>query len=197
MDLENFIPPERWSTDGFVIRSYYPGDGALLAEAVNSSYEHLKTFMLWAKPHQSVEASERVVRRARARYLQNEDFMLAIFNPNESRLVGGSGLHLREGPLKNRSAEIGMWIRADAAGQGLGTSVLLALSEWAFTQWPFERLAWRCDGRNVASQRTAEKVGFQREGILRAYRRLESGARADMYCYALLRDEWRGGAQYE
>jgi RimJ/RimL family protein N-acetyltransferase len=147
--------------------------------------------MNWAKPHQSEETSEQLVRQFRARYLTNEDFVLGIFSPAEDRLLGGSGFHLREwNGLPNRSAEIGMWIRADAAGQGLGTAVLRALLAWGFDAWPWERLAWRCDGRNAASQRVAEKAGMTLEGTLRAHRRLEDGSRQDVCCYAILKETW-------
>ncbi len=189
MDLTHFIAPARFEKPEFTIRSYLPGDGPLLNEAVNDSYEHLKTFMVWAKPEQSVAESEQLVRRFRADYLVNKDFVLGIFSPNKQQLLGGTGFHPREGGLQNRSAEIGIWIHSVAAHQGLGTQVARALLEWGFNAWPWERLAWRCDGRNAASRRVAEKVGFQFEGTLRAYHRLENGDRADMHCFSILRDD--------
>lgn len=194
MDTGNFIAPERYVTPNFVIRSYLPGDGVLLSDAVNNSYEHLKTFMPWAKPYQSIEESEALVRRFRGRYLLNEDFVLGIFSPDEQRLLGGSGFHLREGGFAHRSAEIGMWIRADAAGKGLGVAVLRALLEWGFTAWPWERLAWRCDGHNIASRRTAEKAGLRHEGVLREHLALPDGSRRDTYLYAMLKTEWKPNA---
>ncbi|HUM37468.1 MAG TPA: GNAT family protein, partial [Anaerolineae bacterium] len=105
-------------------------------------------------------------------------------------LLGGSGFHLREGGLPQRAAEIGMWIRADAAGKGLGTAVLRALLTWGFTEWPWERLAWRCDGRNLASRRTAEKAGLTHEGVLRQHLLLADGSRRDTYLYAMLKADW-------
>jgi RimJ/RimL family protein N-acetyltransferase len=175
MSASIFFPPERYTTDTFIIRSYLPGDGPLLAEALNASYEHLRAFMPWAKPHTSEEEAEQVARKFRARYLLTEDFVLAIFAPDESLLLGSTGFHLREGDLSNRSAEIGMWIRASHAQRGLGTAALRAMLRWGFEAWPWERLSWRCDGRNVASQRTAERAGMVREGILRGHRRLSNG----------------------
>ncbi len=190
MGTESYIAPERWVTPDFIVRCYHPGDGILLSEAVNASYEHLTTFMPWAKPYQSVEESETIVRRFRGRYLLNEDFVLGIFSADECRLLGGSGFHLREGGLAQRSAEIGMWIRAEAAGKGLGTAVLKELLTWGFTVWPWERLAWRCDGRNLASRRTAEKAGMVHEGILRRHLLMPDGSRRDTVLFAMLKDEW-------
>lgn len=185
-----FIAPDQYAAAGFVLRSYQPGDGAKVAEAVNASYQHLKTFMPWAQPEQSVELSEQLCRQFCARWLLAEDFVLGIWAPDGSRLLGGCGYHLREGGLALGNAEIGMWIRGDAAGRGLGTAVLGALLRWGFTEWPWLRLSWRCSSANVASQRTAEKAGLQREGVLRSHAVDPDGQRRDTFCYALLRDEW-------
>ena len=75
--------------------------------------------------------------------------------------------HLREGPLKTRTAEIGMWIRASEAGTGLGTAVLTELVRWGFTDWPWLRLSWKCNAENLASARVAQKCGFVYEGQIR------------------------------
>src|SRR5690606_26587299 len=93
---------------------------------------------------------------------------IGVWEPGEGRLLGGCGYHLREGALWLGNAEIGMWIRGDAAHRGLGTRVLRELLRWGFTEWPWRRLSWRCSSANVASQRVAEKAGLRREGVLRA-----------------------------
>jgi RimJ/RimL family protein N-acetyltransferase len=184
------IPPERCREPGFLLRSYQPGDGAQVYEAVTSSQEHLKTFMAWASDEHSIERSEQRCREFRAKWLAAQDFLIGIWEPDESRLLGGCGYHLREGGLELCNAEIGMWIRAGAAGRGLGTAVLRALLRWGFTEWPWLRISWRCSSANLASQRTAEKAGLQREGVLRSHALDPDGQRRDTCCYAMLRDEW-------
>lgn len=183
------IPPERYEGDGFVLRGYEPGDGAMLAEATTASYEHLRPFMEWAVPEQSAEEGERLARRFRARWLLAEDFTIAILSPDERRLLGGTGFHLWSSSFANRAAEIGMWIRASEAGRGLGTAVLRAVLDWGFTQWPWERLLWRCVQSNVASARVAERAGMRLEGVQRGYKRHED-EREDMRLYSLLKSEW-------
>jgi len=189
MDKQPFFAPEKLITATFTIRCYMPGDGALLADAVNTSYDHLKTFMVWAKPHTEVVETERSVRRWRAQYLLNENFTLGIFTPSGKRLLGSSGFHLREGDLENGAAEVGMWLRADAVGQGLGTRVLRGLLDWGFSAWPWERITWHCAARNIASRRTAEKAGMHYEGCMRAVHRLADGTREDSLCFSALRGE--------
>jgi RimJ/RimL family protein N-acetyltransferase len=192
MQLASYIvPPDRHQTADFVLRSFQPGDGARMAEAVSASYDHLKKFMVWAAPQQSVERSEQKCREFRGRWLLSSDFAIGIWAADESRLLGGCGYHLREGALELGNAEIGMWIRSDAANQGLGTRVLRALLHWGFTEWPWLRLSWRCSSANVASQRVAEKAGLRREGVLRSLAVDADGQRRDTVCYAILRDDWR------
>ena len=191
MNKEPFFAPERLVTDAFTIRGYMPDDGPLMAEAVNASYEHLKTFVLWAQPHTEVIRAEQTVRSWRAKYLLSTDFVLGVLSPDNVRLLGSSGFHLRHGGLEVRIAEIGMWIRADAAGQGLGTQVLCTILEWGFTEWSWERLVWHCDARNVASRRAAEKAGMLYEGRMRGVYPESDGARQDSLCFGALRGEWR------
>ncbi|WP_370325857.1 GNAT family N-acetyltransferase [Euzebya sp.] len=161
-----FFAPERLETDAFTLRCYLPGDGAALADATTSSYDHLRPWMGWASADQTVTQSEELVRRFRADYLVNADFVLGIWAPDGSALWGGTGFH-RHGGVERGVAEIGMWIRADRAGRGLGTAALRAVLGWGFDAWPWERLAWHCDERNTASRRTAEAAGMRHEGALR------------------------------
>jgi RimJ/RimL family protein N-acetyltransferase len=48
------------------------------------------------------------------------------------------------------------------------------------------RLQLHTDPENVASQRVAERAGFTREGVLRAYNGRRDGTRADAVVYSLL-----------
>lgn len=184
-----FIAPLEYAADGFVVRAYRPGDGEALQRSVVPSYEHLRPWMPWARAEQSVEESEAICRGAAGRYLLGQDFTLGVWIGAE--LAGGTGYHLRHGDFGLGIAEIGMWISAARSGSGLGTAVLEALVAWGFTAWPWQRLVWRCDVRNVASARVAEKNGFVREGTHRADDLDTAGLRRDTYSYALLRDERR------
>jgi RimJ/RimL family protein N-acetyltransferase len=189
--LSYLIPPERLVTPDFVLRSYEPGDGPLINDAVNSSYDHLKTFMPFARPDTPLDESERRVRQWRGQWLLAQDFIIGIFSPSEDRLLGSTGFSLNDRSPSAGIAELGMWIRADAAGRGLGTAVLRTMLRWGFTEWPWERLYWRCDTRNTASARTAEKAGMRLEGTLHGDLFDPEGNRRDTYYFGLLRDEWR------
>lgn len=186
----SYVAPERLETPEFTVRCYQHGDGGLLSEAVNSSYAHLWPWMPWATAQQTVEESEANARFFMGQYLTNADFRLGIFTPQEDRLLGSTGFHLRHESWDAANAEIGMWIRADAAGKGLGVRVLRAMLQWGFTAWRWQRIAWHCDATNIPSARTAEKAGMRREGCLLSDALTHHGTRRDTLIYGLLRSEW-------
>ncbi len=189
--MGEWLAPERYETDELVLRPYAAGDGARLREANVESFEHLRPWLPWAPAEQSLQEAEILVRRFQAKYLLHEDFVIGIFSPDERRLLGGTGFHLREGPLSSRCAEIGMYVRASEAHRGLGTRALRAMLDWGFSAaWPWLRLSWRCDDRNLASVRVAEKCGLRREGTLRGQAADVGDGRRDTACFALTRQDW-------
>lgn len=192
METNQFLAPASVTAGDLTIRCYLPGDGPALREATVSSYEHLRPWMPWATAEDMDEAAEARCRRFYGHYLLGEGFVLGIWVSGE--LAGGTGFHLRWGPIAERNAEIGMWIRGSRAGQGLGTRALRLMLDWGFGAWGWERLIWRCDTRNVGSIRVAEKCGLRLEGTLRSDTFDVAGARRDTHLFAILRDEWQSGS---
>jgi RimJ/RimL family protein N-acetyltransferase len=188
MSTGPLLAPLEYTAGDLLLRAYRPGDGPALQRSVVSSYAHLHPWMPWARAEQNVDESELICRRFAANYLLGTDFILGVWLGGE--LAGGTGYHLRHGEPAAGNAEIGMWISAARAGQGLGSRALAALLAWGFTSWPWQRLVWRCDTRNLASARVAEKGGLTREGTFRADAFDVEGNRRDTHFYAILREEW-------
>lgn len=88
-------------------------------------------------------------------------------------------------------AEVGYALGSQHQGRGLMVRALALLVGDLFAQTPLERIEARCSIDNHASQRVLERVGFEREGRLRAYFRLH-GRRVDNYLYAVLRGDRLG-----
>ena len=98
--------------------------------------------------------------------------------------VGQIGLWLRD--AEHGRATIGYWIRPGRRGHGYAHLALRALSEWAWTIPGLHRLQLHIDPSNPASRRTAERAGFQGEGLLRSWQTI-GGRRRDMLVYSLVR----------
>ena len=91
----------------------------------------------------------------------------------------------------NRSGSLGFSIAPWAQGQGVGTRAVAQVLDLAFAPGRLQRIEADCDIDNERSQRLLERLGFEREGILRAFARMPEGRR-DFYLYSLLAGEWAG-----
>ena len=159
-------PAYRIETRRLVIRCYAPDDAQMLADSITESVEHLKPWMPWAHAEpEPFEAKEERVRRFRGMFDLQQDYIYGIFNKDETRLLGGTGLHTRLGP---EQLEIGYWIHKDFANQGFVTESTAALVKVAFEIVRVHRVEIHCDPRNFASAAVPRKLGFTHEGTLRS-----------------------------
>ena len=170
------------------MRCWEPRDAPRLKEAVDSSLDHLRPWMPWAKDEpQTLEEKVALLRRFRGQFDTDEDYVYGIFSADESAAVGGTGLHTRVG---SGAFEIGYWIRASRAGEGLATEATAALTRVAFELCDVDRVEIRTDPANERSRRVPEKLGFTREATLR--RRLRYPEPRDLVIYTLFRDSFAG-----
>lgn len=101
-------------------------------------------------------------------------------------VVGAIGMGVNS---MNYRGRIGYWIAASSRGRGICTRALRLLSRWALDVLALQRLELITDPDNRASQRCAEKVGFRREGVLRAHLRHPDGRIRDSVMFSLLPGE--------
>jgi RimJ/RimL family protein N-acetyltransferase len=81
---------------------------------------------------------------------------------------------------------VGYWLLEDGRGKGRATRAVRLVACWALPELRLGRLQLHTGPDNVASQRVAERAGFAREGVLRAYNGRRDGTRADAVVYSLL-----------
>lgn len=86
-------------------------------------------------------------------------------------------------------AEIGYALSTEFQRRGLMTEALGLLLSDLFDHTTLRRIEARCATGNRASQRVLERVGFEREGLLRGYFLLR-GESVDNYLYAVLASDW-------
>ncbi|MCX7515270.1 GNAT family N-acetyltransferase [Frateuria sp. STR12] len=72
----------------------------------------------------------------------------------------------------------------------LNTACKRLLLAHAFESLGCVAVEFHTDGRNLDSQRAIERLGAQREGVLRAHRRRPDGSLRDTVCYSILDREW-------
>ena len=92
-----------------------------------------------------------------------------------------------------RKCTLGYELHPQARGHGYMHEALRTVLSWGFANMDLNRVEAQVHPENAASLRSVERLGFQREGLLRQVG-FWGGRFHDLYQYGLLRDEWRGGA---
>jgi RimJ/RimL family protein N-acetyltransferase len=66
-----------------------------------------------------------------------------------------------------QEGEIGYVLSPAARGRGVATRAVSLLTGWGFGELGLQRIELRIDARNQASERVAERAGYEKEGVLR------------------------------
>ncbi|GIZ11244.1 GNAT family N-acetyltransferase [Pseudomonas sp. NCCP-436] len=89
------------------------------------------------------------------------------------------------------ACEIGWtWLDRSQHGSGLNGSIKYLMLRHAFEQWGMVRVQLKTAASNLRSQRAIEKLGAQREGVLRNHRRLADGRLDDSVLYSITDQQW-------
>ena len=86
-------------------------------------------------------------------------------------------------------ATFGLWLGPDARGRGIGTRALRRVADWTFETTAAIRLDAFIMVGNEPSHRMVERVGFQREGVLRGWDLHHDGVPVDCVVYSRLRTD--------
>lgn len=125
---------------------------------------------------------------AKWRVMPNPGTRWGIQVKGQSHLVGTCGLF-----AWNRAwhkCTIGYELNPTMQGQGYMHEALRSCLDWGFEHMQLNRIEAQVHPSNLASIRSVECLGFQREGLLQQVG-FWSGHFHDLFQYALLRRDWR------
>jgi RimJ/RimL family protein N-acetyltransferase len=113
-----------------------------------------------------------------------------VVTDGDDRPIGTVSWHpVLYGPnLGSQAQDIGISLRPSARGLGHGSRAQLMLARYLFTTTSVFRVQASTDIRNVPEQRSLERAGFVREGVLRGAQ-WRQGAWHDLVSYARLRED--------
>ncbi|MEA2220038.1 MAG: hypothetical protein QOJ35_2664 [Solirubrobacteraceae bacterium] len=93
---------------------------------------------------------------------------------------------------RDRRATIGTWLGRAWWGTGANREAKALMCHLGFALLGLERIGSYTNVEHVRSQRALQRLGFQREGVLRAYHR-HGDEVLDVVVFALLRGAWESG----
>ena len=136
------------------------------------------------------EAGE-LLARIHAGFRDKSAFQWGVERKDDGGLLGTCTLFNMH--RANMRAELGYCLHSAHWGKGYMGEALAALIGHAFHGLKLRRLEADVDPDNASSLRILDRMGFQREGLLRE-RWNVGGAIQDSVLLGLLAREWRGGA---
>lgn len=147
--------------DNYMIRDWVIEDVQSLAKYANNRKIWINMRDRFAHPYEVTDAEN---------FIQNAlnltpKTMFAISNNMEA--IGSIGLHIKK-DVHRFTAEMGYWLGEPFWSKGIMTEVLKRFTKCAFENFKLHRIYAEPYATNHASMRVLEKVGFEREGVLRA-----------------------------
>lgn len=147
-----------WDARGIEIRSerlclklVTPDDADEVFAAITPA---ITRFMQW-EPPRSPAAFAQVWRSWLTLIRSGSDLHFVARSVADDRCLGLIGLHA----AKTVSPELGIWIREDAQGDGIGREAIGAVVEWASERLDPDCFQYPVAEKNVASRRIAEGLG--------------------------------------
>jgi RimJ/RimL family protein N-acetyltransferase len=153
--------------DGVVaLRPWRAGDAA-----VKASWGRDPTIVRWSGvPAGYTEAAARdYARWLEQLRLEGRMLGLAIVDASSGAVLGSCDIR-RPDPDDPALGEVGYLLGSEARGRGAATRAMRMLVGWGFRELGMRRVQALVHPDNPASAAVLERLGFEREGLLRSYR---------------------------
>lgn len=122
--------------------------------------------------------------------LDMDQLVWAVCKSDQQEAIGTASL--RNIDLVHRTAETGMGLfYPEDRGKGIGGEIKTLVLDFAFDVMGLNALKCTVDPRNTRSQRSVEKSGYTRVGVLTADVPLGLGNYGDTLIYQILASEWK------
>jgi ribosomal-protein-alanine N-acetyltransferase len=143
-------------------------------------------------PYESLDQPEAYIAGLEGKRERGEllDFLI---DHHEDGPIGVTGLS--ELSVRNRHATVGSWFGHRWWGSGANLESKALIAALAFRQLGMDRLTAWANTRNGRSQVALERVGFKREGVLRAYHR-HGDVLHDVVVFGMTRKGWMHSPLY-
>lgn len=172
-------PPIQFDTYRLHLRPPTREDAAAIFQQYAQDAEVAK-YVTW-RPHDTIQTTYEFLERCLAVWENATTFPWLIIRKDDQQIMGM--IELR---IKTFKAEVGYVLARAYWGQGYMAEAAKVVVEWALAQPEIYRVWAVCDVDNRASARVLEKIGMQREGLLRRHilHPNISATPRDCWCYA-------------
>ena len=175
-------PPERFETRRLTLRPPVTKDAKSIYD--NYATDRLVTRYLHWHPHETISETKNFIKRCKNVWLAGTAFPWMLCLKENAEIIGMVELR-----IDDHRADLRYVLAHPYWEQGYATEAAKMIVDWALAQPPICRVWAVCDVDNLPSVRVLEKIGMQREGILRRWLfhpNIDKAPR-DCYVYSIIK----------
>lgn len=170
-------------TGRLLIRDFVPEDASALHEY--ASDPEVTRFMLWG-PNTEQETHDFLGRVWRMQQeMPRVSYELAVVRKEDGKVIGGCGIH-----AEGSNGEIGYCFSRTVWQQGFASEAATEMLKFGFGELGLHRIYATCRPGNTGSYKVMEKIGMQREGLLREHM-FSKGQWCNSFLYSIVDHEYR------
>ena len=151
--------------------------------AAHQSVVHTLPWMEWCRADLTRDELEPIFVAMEEAWERDEAYTFAILDTASNAFLGTVGLN-RINPME-RTVNLHYWVRAGYTGRGIATKAARLAARFGLSEKGFQRIGIIVPEGNRSSGRVAERLGAQREGVLRNACRLH-GRQMNATVYSLI-----------
>lgn len=176
-------------SDSIILRRYEIGFAPLLLEAAIESHGgEFSRWMPWCHESYSAADSKNFITSSIENWKNQTEYDYAIFDAQNGIFVGGVALNLFN--QHRKLTNLGYWVRTGSQQRGIAHTATRLLAKTAFEDLDLNRIEVAMAVENYASQKTAEKSGAMREGVLRKLLFI-GGVQHDALMFSFVREDFK------
>lgn len=192
MSIEHTVPAVELYAGELRLRPWQPDDAENLRDVVQASLSSVGRWLPWCHADYGLEDASGWIAHCQHGWSHDEHFAFAVFDDRTGELVGGAGLNQRN--HLHRSANLGYWVRQSRQGEGIAARAASRVARFGFESLELIRIEIVTLPNNLASRRTAEKIGAKFEAVAR-HRLWVRDQATDAAVHALIRADMNGMVQ--
>ncbi len=151
-------------------------------------FSNLEVMRYWSRPVMTDEQDAHEMLREIITGARERKFLQwGVALKDTDRVIGTCTLFAND--EKHKRTEIGYVIGRDHWRQGFAGEIVPRIIDFAFNELGLHRIEADIDPRNTGSIRIVERLGFQREGLLRERYHVD-GEIQDSAFFGLLKSDW-------
>jgi ribosomal-protein-serine acetyltransferase len=173
--------------DNAVLRPLEPWQADEFAANLDRCREHIRPWVGESFVAADATQAREVLQRYADGQARDDNRIFGIWL--DGGLVGG--VMFVRFSAKQGICEVGCWLEPSAQGNGLITSAVRVLIDWAFTVRGLHRVEWWTKEANTPSIKVAKRLGMTLDGTLRGYFADGTGEQV----WSVLASEWQHNVQ--